>query len=370
MSYLGSWKVDDFLTFCCNTHDPDTGVATDADSVPTYRVYEDETATPILTGSTALLDAANTAGFYSERIQLTAANGFEKGKCYTVYITATVDSDTGTMHHNFQVEAEVDASVDTALSDIRLNELMTGVLSAQPTAGSMFADLTEDDPGAVGTQRFNANALEEAPTTPTAATIADAVWNELSTDHVSVGKAGQQLWTDLDAALADTDELQADLVDGGRLDLLIDTIKAKTDNLPADPADDSDIDSQLTTITTHLTDVKGTGFVKDTDSLVDLGHIGADGDTLETLSDQLDDVTTLGAGAVTFTYTLTSDTDSSAITGADVWVTSDEAGNNVIASGETDSNGQVTFYLDAGDVFVWRAKSGWDFTNPDAEEIA
>jgi len=41
--------------------------------------------------------------------------------------------------------------------------------------------------------------------------------------------------------LADTNELQTDWVNGGRLDLLVDAIKTKTDNLPADPADDSDI---------------------------------------------------------------------------------------------------------------------------------
>jgi hypothetical protein len=41
-------------------------------------------------------------------------------------------------------------------------------------------------------------------------------------------------------------------------------------------------------IVEDLTDIKGTGFVKDTDSLVDLAHTGADGDTLETLSDQID----------------------------------------------------------------------------------
>ena len=75
--YLGSWKIDDYLTFTCNTHTVTTGAATDADSVPTYRVYEDETGTPILTGSTALLDSVNTIGFYSERIQLTALNDFE-----------------------------------------------------------------------------------------------------------------------------------------------------------------------------------------------------------------------------------------------------------------------------------------------------
>ena len=42
-----------------------------------------------------------------------------------------------------------------------------------------------------------------------------------------------------------------------------------------------------TTNATHLTDIKGTGFVKDTDSLVNLGHIGADSDTLEDLSDEI-----------------------------------------------------------------------------------
>lgn len=42
--------------------------------------------------------------------------------------------------------------------------------------------------------------------------------------------------TEIAAILADTNELQTDLVNGGRLDLLIDAIKAKTDNLPASPA--------------------------------------------------------------------------------------------------------------------------------------
>lgn len=108
--YLGSWKIDDNLTFVCNTHAAATGAATDADSLPSYRIYEDETGTAILTGSMAKLDDANTTGFYSEQIALSAANGFEKGKCYHVYISATVSSVTGTMSHSFQIEAEVDAN--------------------------------------------------------------------------------------------------------------------------------------------------------------------------------------------------------------------------------------------------------------------
>jgi len=90
------------LTFSVCTHDPDTGVLTDADAVPAYRVYEDETATAILTGNMAKLDDANTTGFYSEQIACTAANGFEDGKSYTVYITATVDSDTGGISYGFR----------------------------------------------------------------------------------------------------------------------------------------------------------------------------------------------------------------------------------------------------------------------------
>jgi len=77
-----------------------------------------------------------------------------------------------------------------------------------------------------------------------------------------------------------------------------------------------------------------------------------------------------GAGAITFTYTLTLAADSSAIADADVWVTSDEAGNTLVASGETDENGQVVFYLDAGDYYVWAQKAGYNFTNPDKETVS
>lgn len=109
--YLGSWKIDDTLVFTCNTHTPSSGAATDADAVPTYRVYEDETTAAILTGSTTKLDDANTTGYYSEQITLSAANGLEKGKTYTIYISAAVGGVTGTMSHSFQIEAEVDANI-------------------------------------------------------------------------------------------------------------------------------------------------------------------------------------------------------------------------------------------------------------------
>ena len=76
-----------------------------------------------------------------------------------------------------------------------------------------------------------------------------------------------------------------------------------------------------------------------------------------------------GAGAITFVYTLISSVDGTPIDNADVWVTSDIAGANVIASGVTGLAGQVTLYLDAGTLYFWRQKDGWTFDNPDTEVV-
>lgn len=103
--------IDDYLTFGITTHDPDTGVVTDADSAPAYRIYEDETSTAILTGTMAKLDDANTTGFYTERVAITAANGFEDGKSYTIYIEATVDSDKGAIAYGFSAWTDIAAAV-------------------------------------------------------------------------------------------------------------------------------------------------------------------------------------------------------------------------------------------------------------------
>lgn len=106
--FLGSFAIDDTATFYVNSHTPSTGAAVDADADPGYRLYEDETGTPILTGSMAKLDDANTVGFYSEQITLSAANGFELGKSYCVRITIVVGGVTGTALRFLQMGSKVD----------------------------------------------------------------------------------------------------------------------------------------------------------------------------------------------------------------------------------------------------------------------
>ena len=122
-SYGTTWQIDDYLTFAVATHNPETAASADADSVPTYRLYEDETGTPILTGSMAKLDDAGTTGFYTERIQLTAANGFEASKSYHIVISAVVDANTAAVVHNFSLLALASADDVWAASTRTLTAL-------------------------------------------------------------------------------------------------------------------------------------------------------------------------------------------------------------------------------------------------------
>ena len=117
-------EIGNKLTFTITTHDPDTGVLTNADAAPTYRVYEDETAIPILTGTMTTLDAANTTGFYSEQITCSAANGFEANKSYNIYIEATVDSDTGGISYGFRAKSALTPAEAAAASSTSAGRIL------------------------------------------------------------------------------------------------------------------------------------------------------------------------------------------------------------------------------------------------------
>jgi len=54
-----------------------------------------------------------------------------------------------------------------------------------------------------------------------------------------------------------------------------------------------------------------------------------------------------------------------------VWITTDVGGANIVAGYKiTDSDGQVTFMLDAGTYYIWRQKGGYDFSNPQAWTVS
>lgn len=226
------------------------------------------------------------------------------------------EMDAGFAALNDLSAAEVNAEVDTALADIRLDELMVTTLGSQPVAGSVLGDLTEDD---AGTQRFTTNALEQAPSgtggdasAANQTAILDHLTDVKGTGFVKdtdsmvdlthqAGTKGSDNIYDNIAALNDISAADVNAeIDTALADIRLDELMVTT--LGSQPAagsmlgdlteDDAGIQRFTTNaleqapsgtggdasaanqaaIIAHLTDVKGTGFVKDTDSMVDLSH--------------------------------------------------------------------------------------------------
>ena len=70
-----------------------TGVPTTLSGTPVISVLEENNATPITSGVSISVDRASVAGLNEVTIIATAANGYESGKGYTIYIsTGTVSS--------------------------------------------------------------------------------------------------------------------------------------------------------------------------------------------------------------------------------------------------------------------------------------
>jgi hypothetical protein len=94
------------------------------------------------------------------------------------------------------------------------------------------------------------------------------------------------------------------------------------------------------------------------DGLVDLGWTAALATSLGTLS------ATAGSGGTLEVITV-SDAISDPIQGAEVWISSDVAGNNIIAGTlNTNSAGQASFMLDPGTYYVWINAADYNESNP------
>jgi flagellin-like hook-associated protein FlgL len=291
-AYLGSWAIDDYLTITATTHSPTTGGAAAASAI-TLRIYEDDTADEIVEAA-SMTAFDSITGLYKTKLQLTAAAGFEAGKCYTALIVATVSDVTAITTHLFQIQAKT-----------------------------------------------------------TAVTVSDKTGYTLHADYNAAKTAAQEG----DAMTLEDDAITA----------------AKFDESTAFPLKSADTGATA------------------------IARTGADSDTLETLSDQIDGVgagsgldaagvreaiglasanlddqlTSLGAssGSIEYTYTLTTD-GTTPIPGAVVEVYTETARTNLVAKGTTNNFGVVVFYLDAGTYYFYRTKAGYSFTNPDTEVVA
>lgn len=116
---------------------------------------------------------------------------------------------------NASWDAEVQSEVQDAIEANHLDHLLAvdyDPASKPGVATALLNELVESD---VGVSRFTENALEQAPsgTGASATDIADAVWDEAQADHVGAGTFGE-VATEVASVLADTNELQTDDVPG------------------------------------------------------------------------------------------------------------------------------------------------------------
>lgn len=289
------------------------------------------TAETALTISQADVRLSKNAGTYAQKSDTGSATHMESGH-YSVSLNTT---DTNTLGHlrvavnesgalpvwrDFLVlPANVyDSLLSTDKLQVHVDEMTAGIITAAVIAtDAIDADALADN--AITAATFAADAITAAKVAadvtteiaaglsiPTAAAIADAVWDESLGAHLTAGSTGDGLY---DASAA-----------GG--------------------------DPWNTTLPGSYTAGQA-GYILGTNVDQKISLINQDP----------------GAGAIIFTYTLTNSAGGAAISGADVWATSDLAGT-------TDGAGQVVFYLDAGTVYIWRQKPGWNFTNPDTETVA
>jgi hypothetical protein len=170
----------------------------------TLDVYEGSSTTP-LAAYTATVMTNITTGDYRTPVTLSTANGFVVGNLYHFKVSGTVDgkADLDYVHAVYVVPAVSSAGVPK----VDLSHWL-GTAAATPTvAGVPEVDVTH-----------YAGSATDVSTMPAslAATLADT--NELQTDWANGGR----LDLIIDATLADTNELQTDWVNGGRLDLILD----------------------------------------------------------------------------------------------------------------------------------------------------
>lgn len=79
---LGTTRTFDVITSGA------TGAVVDADSLPTWEVFENGDDSPILAGTTS--KRTGKIGNYDASVEVTAGNGFEDGKSYNLVAAATV----------------------------------------------------------------------------------------------------------------------------------------------------------------------------------------------------------------------------------------------------------------------------------------
>lgn len=151
------------------------GAPTNADSTPAVQVYENGVSLGLSLTVTNII-----TGLYQVAIPCTLANGFDTGKSYGAYATATISSAScSAMLGNFQMRT---GTVDNAT---------LAATQAFNNTGTWTGNLT----GTVGTvNALAANVITAASIAADAGTeLAAAIWDRLTSALTAVGSIGKAL---------------------------------------------------------------------------------------------------------------------------------------------------------------------------------
>ena len=132
--------LEEDMIFTVQTVDGN-GEPVDADSLPTWKVYENETGTEIQSGTMTLFDSANTDGFYSETLSLTTANGYERFKTYNIRVITVISTTTIPVVFTFMAIGAADTFAATAGALTTLTNAQTYMGVASGTDDSLITDL-------------------------------------------------------------------------------------------------------------------------------------------------------------------------------------------------------------------------------------
>ena len=292
--YRGDIRLGDTIDLKFTTRSFSTGAPTQLAGSPVISAYPNNSTTQITAGITLTVDFDTVTGLNNVRVVATSGNGYATASNYDLVITTgTVGgvSVVGEVIGSFSIEARSALMPTTAARTLDVSAggeagLDWANIGSPTTANNLSGTNIDPDQvvasvtgavgsvtGAVGSVTGNVGGNVTGSvgsvTGLTNASIADAVWDEDATAHQTQGTFGQAIGdpgadtdtifgllnTNLDATvssrasqtsvntiddfldteiasiLADTNELQTDWANGGRLDLLIDGIKGKTDSL-------------------------------------------------------------------------------------------------------------------------------------------
>jgi len=218
--------IDEVVHFDAITSHPTTGAAADADSTPTFDVYEEATDTGLL-GATNLTKRTSLTGNYRGTFTASAANGFEAGKWYSAVVSATVNSVAGkaAVLHFFVEPAQAVAGVSlvdakylagaavTATTSVTFPSACTvatttGAVGSVTGAVGSVTGAVGSVTGAVGSVTGNVGGLvvgTVAGVTPAIAgdamaltagertTLTASIWNAATSGMTTVGSIGKKL---------------------------------------------------------------------------------------------------------------------------------------------------------------------------------